>query len=215
MESALHGARPDPSPRGTRRLQRDGRGDASPQLGRVGSTSSTDRDLRTSKLVGDRQDYWSQASPNRFATILSVRQQGSGDASLIEGQYPDLKSDPDSWGYDPRSGTGIPCTGPEFGEIRGHGLSTGDQGSRWKDARSRPYKRELVEFLESKRTSGYADLPNWVWVRLLTHVEKHSPAYWIEGAKATVLKGYVVGSEEAEGPRPVIQQPTKRSPVME
>ncbi len=45
-------------------------------------------------------------------TIMPVREQGAGDAAVIEEQYPDLNADPDSGGHMPREGTGIPFTVP-------------------------------------------------------------------------------------------------------
>ena len=124
-----------------------------------------------------------------------------------------MNADPSTWGYSARDGP--PWTGPEDEEVRGHGIETGEEG--WKDTTSEEYKQELRADLESRRHSSFSDLPDWVWERLLAHVSAYSEAYWIPGAKPTVLKGYIVEWEEdpSSSLKPVISQPAKRSPVME
>ena len=130
-----------------------------------------------------------------------------------EQQYPGLNTDPETWGYTGR--TGPPWSGPEGTETRGHGLVIGEEP--FKDTSSEAYKDELVHLLEAKRLTDYANLPDWVFNEFKAHVRRRSKAYQVQGARPTVLKGYVVEWEvdPTSTQKPVVQQPMKRSPPME
>lgn len=132
---------------------------------------------------------------------------------MVMRQYPDLQVDQRSWGYSGR--TGPPWSGPEDQGLRGHGHVPRE--TTFRDTTSQEYKDELVSRLVAKRHAEYADLPQWVFDELLVHVKRRRRAYWLPGAKPTVLKGYIVEWELGANSevKPVVQQPAKRSPVMD
>ena len=74
---------------------------------------------------------------------------------------------------------------------------------------------ELGEILWSKKYELYSHLPEQVFSRLLEHVRSQSSAYWVEGVRPTVFKGWIVEWQEEAGAAPVQAHPARRSPIID
>lgn len=182
---------------------------------------SFDEEIQELMQTADRrasfQSYGQLDSMCGVVPLFSIQRSTSSSGVSYEEQvmcqYPDLQPNPETWGYTGR--TGPPWSGPVDQEIRGHGHVPGEHTFR--ETTSKEYKTDLAQRLREKRDTDYADLPDWVFEELVEHVQRRSRAYWLPGAKPTVLKGYLVEWEldPSSKVKPVVQQPAKRSPVMD
>ena len=89
------------------------------------------------------------------------------------------------------------------------------ESAGWKDTNGTPYKDELEALLRAERTTAHANLPDWAFQLLVTHVRQKTAAYGVKGAKPTRLKGYLV-NWDVNPDIPLLQsQARKKSPALQ